>query len=164
MTFHGRSRPIPGLALAVVLFATACASAPVAPASPGRLSVRVTPNPIVATPLERDAYRFDFVLEIREEGGSDVSIDRVSADVLAFGGLRVASRKMNAAEIARRGYATSVRAGSSIRYAISQVHDVPDERLLAAVKAELLIEGTDALGNRTTARATVGVVRGEPAE
>jgi hypothetical protein len=55
-----------------------------------------------------------------------------------------------------------VRAGDVIRYAISQKHDVPDERLLDAVKAELLIEGTDALGNRTTARATVGVTRGEP--
>lgn len=162
MTLHRSPRSLPGLALAVVLFATACATAPVAPPAPGRLSLHVTPNPIVATPLEGDAYRFDFVLEIREEGGSDVTIDRVSADVLAFGGLRIASRKMNADEIARRGYATSVRAGDVIRYAISQKHDVPDERLLDAVKAELLIEGTDALGNRTTARATVGVTRGEP--
>jgi len=155
-------RFLPALALAVVLLATACASAPVAPPLPGRLSLHVTPNPIVATPLDGDSYRFDFVLEIREEGGSDVTIERVSAEVLAFGGLRIASRKMNADEIARRGYATSVRAGDSVRYAISQKHDVPDERLLDAVKAELLIEGTDALGNRTTARASVGVRRGEP--
>ncbi|MFA6957463.1 MAG: hypothetical protein WC538_16445 [Thermoanaerobaculia bacterium] len=162
MILRRRTRFLLGLAQTVVLLATACASAPVAPSSPGRLSLHVTPNPIVATPLDGDAYRFDFVLEIREEGGSDVSIDRVSADVLAFGGLRIASRKMNADEIARRGYATSVRAGNAIRYAISQQHDVPDDRLLDAVKAELLIEGTDALGNRTTARATVGVVRGEP--
>lgn len=155
-------RLISGLALAVAMLATACATAPAAPRPPGRLSVHVTPNPIVATPLDGDAYRFDFVLEIRDEGGSDVTIERVSADVLAFGGLRIASRKMAADEIARRGYATSVEAGGSIRYAISQKHDVPDERLLEAVKAELLIEGVDALGNRTTARATVGVVRGEP--
>jgi hypothetical protein len=148
-------------ALAVVLLATACATAPPVPARPGRLSIHVTPNPIVATPLAGEKFRFDFELEIREEGGSDVAIDRVSADVVAFGGLRIASRRMNAAEIERRGYATSVRAGRSIRYVISQKHDVPDERLLGAVKAELLIEGTDALGNKTTARATVGVRRGE---
>lgn len=150
------------VALAVAFFATACATAPPAPPSPGRLSIHVTPNPIVATPLEGDQFQFDFELEIREEGGSDVSIDRVSAEVLAFGGLRIAGRKMNADEIERRGFATSVDAGKSIRYSFRQKHDVPDERLLGSVKAELLIEGTDALGNRTTARATVGVVRGEP--
>lgn len=149
------------VALVVASFATACATAPPAPPPPGRLAIRVTPNPIVATPVDGETFRFDFELEIREEGGSDVAIDRVSAEVIAFGGLRIAGRKMTAEEIARRGYATKVRAGNSIRYAFSQKHEVPDERLLGAVKAELQIEGTDALGNRTTARATVGVVRGE---
>lgn len=150
------------MALAVATLATACATAPQAPPSPGRLTVRVTPNPIVATPLEGEKFRFDFELEIREAGGSDVSIDRVSAEVLAFGGLRIAGRTMNADEIERRGFATKVRGGDAIHYSFSQKHDVPDERLLGAVKAELLIEGTDALGNKTTARATVGVIRGEP--
>lgn len=150
------------LALAAALLSGACATAPPPPPpEPARLTLRVTPNPIVATPLDGDRYQFDFELEIREEGGTDVTIDRVSADVVAFGGLRIASRKMDAAEIARRGYATSVDARRSVRYAFSQKHDVPDDRLLESVKAELLIEGTDALGNRTTARATVGVVRGE---
>jgi hypothetical protein len=151
------------MALALALVAGACATAPPPPSLPGRLTLHVTPNPIVAIPLDGDRYQFDFDLEIREEGGSDVTINRVSADVLAFGGIRIASRKMDAAEIERRGYATSVGARRSIRYRISQKHDVPDERLLEAVKAELLIEGTDSLGNRTTARATVGVVRGERA-
>jgi len=149
------------VAFVAALLAGACATAPPPSVQPGRLTLRVTPNPIVATPLDGDRYQFDFELEIREEGGSDVVIDRVSADVLAFGGLRIASRKMNAAEIERRGYPTSVGARRSIRYPFSQKHDVPDDRLLDAVKAELLIEGTDALGNRTTARATVGVLRGE---
>ena len=149
------------LALVATLLSGACATPPPPPQEPARLTLRVTPNPIVATPLEGDRYQFDFELEIREEGGSDVAIDFVSADVVAFGGLRIASRTMDAAEIARRGYATSVGANRSIRYAFSQKHDVPDDRLLDSVKAELLIEGTDALGNRTTARATVGVVRGE---
>ncbi len=156
-----RQRLIAALALVVTALAAACASAPPPLPTPGRLSLRVTPNPIVATPLDGDRYQFDFELEIREEGGSDVAIDRVSADVLAFGGLRIASRKMNAAEIERRGYATKVAAGHVVHYAISQKHDVPDDRLLDAVKAELLIEGTDELGNRTTSRATVGVVRGK---
>lgn len=149
------------LAVAAALLPVACATvSPPAP-KPARLTLRVTPNPIVAAPLDGDRYQFDFELEIREEGGSAVTIDRVSADVVAFGGLRIASRKMDAAEIARRGYATRVEANRAVRYAFSQKHDVPDDRLLEAVKAELLIEGTDALGNRTTARATVGVVRGE---
>lgn len=149
------------LALVAALLPVACATIPPPVAQPARLTLRITPNPIVATPLDGDRYQFDFELEIREEGGSAVAIDRVSADVVAFGGLKIASRKMDAAEIARRGYATRVEAGRSIRYAFSQKHDVPDDRLLEAVKAELLIEGTDALGNRITARASVGVVRGE---
>ncbi len=148
-------------ALAAALLSGACATAPPPAPEPARLTLRVTPNPIVATPLDGDRYQFDFELEIREEGGSDVTIDRVSADVVAFGGLRIASRKMDAAEIARRGYATSVGAKRSVRYVFSQKHDVPDDRLLESVKAELLIEGTDALGNPTTARASVGVIRGE---
>jgi hypothetical protein len=158
------SLKIVAVALAIALFAAACATAPPPPPSPGRLSIRVTPNPIVATPLDDEKFQFDFELEIREEGGSDVSIDRVSAEVLAFGGLRIAGRRMKADEIARRGYATSVRAGEAIRYSFSQKHDVPDERLLGSVRAELLVEGTDALGNSTTARATVGVVPGESAK
>lgn len=163
MTFRHQARVAAGaIALAATLFSGGCATAPPPPREPARLTLRVTPNPIVATPLDGDRYQFDFELEIREEGGSDVEIDRVSADVVAFGGLRIASRKMDAAEIARRGYATSVGARRSVRYAFSQKHDVPDDRLFESVKAELLIEGTDALGNRTTARATVGVVREEP--
>ena len=146
------------LMLALLTIGCASSRAP-QPPPPGRLTLQVSPNPIVAVPLGDDRWQFDFDVVVREDGGSDVTIDRVSADVVAFGGLRVASAELDRAELVKQGYASRVAAGHDIRYHFSQKHAVPDEHLLDAVKAEVLIEGTDAAGQQTVARTTVTVRR-----
>jgi hypothetical protein len=148
-----------GILLLAMLAAGCASSQPPAPPPVGRLALQISPNPVPATPLENDRWEFSFDVEIREEGGSDVTIDSVRADVVAFGGLRVASRTMDRAEIERRGYAPLVRANSRVRYHFVQKHDVPDPRLLEAVSAEVFVEGTDSTGRSSTARTTVTIAR-----
>jgi hypothetical protein len=147
--------------LLLVLASGCTSSVPPEERPPGRLAIEIVPNPIPATHLGDDVYEIAFAIAIREVGGSDVTIDYVSAEAIAFGGLRVARTRLDQDEIRRRGYPTMVKAGRVIRYSIREKRALPDERLLDSVRAEVLIVGTDAAGRPSSTRTTV-TIRVEP--
>jgi len=125
----------------------------------GSLSITVNPNPIRAQKVSGDVYDFPFEIVVTERGGTDVTIDGVSVDVNALGGLNVYSESYDRAEIERRGFSTRVPARGEVRYSFNPRKDVTDDRLFSAVEAELSVSGTDASGLRTTARTSVTVKR-----
>lgn len=126
---------------------------------PGRgvLEISVEPNPILATDRQGDTYSFPFTVRIRETGGVEVHIDEVRMDVVALGAINVYSERFGREEIIRRGYPTTIGAGSEIRYSFNPRKEVPDERIFGGVAAELTATGRDANGNqvRATTRVTV---------
>lgn len=130
-----------------------------ATAGHGALSISVEPNPILARQVSGSTYDFPFTLVMREVGGAAVTIQEVSVDVTALGGLRIYSQSYDAAEIARRGYPTSLGPGQELRYSLTPRKEVPDDRLFSAVTAELSAKGVDASGAPVTARTSVTVRR-----
>ena len=153
------------LAVLSLLFLTFCASGggpgPSGPSAPGRgaISIELVPNPIVARHVSGDRYDFPFEVIVRETGGSRVTIDRVSADVLALGSIRVAQESYDARQIAALGYPTSVPANGTLRLAFNPRREVPDDRLFGGVSAEVRVEGRDEGGRAVEARTTVTVRR-----
>jgi len=156
----------PALAVLFSIVLSACSSGgtddPVTspsqiPAGRGALEIFVEPNPIVATSRDGDTYNFPFTVRIREIGGVNVEIEEVRMDVLAFGALNVYSERFGRADIVSRGYSSSVKSGSEIRYSFNPRKDVPDDRLFGQVTAELTAEGRDANGNpvRAVTRVTL---------
>lgn len=129
--------------------------------TPGRaaLEIEVVPNPIEAKLVSGDTYDFPFAVTVREVNGVTVNIDRVSMDVLALGALPVHREEFDRAEIAKRGYPTSVRGNQEIKYAFTPRKEVTDDRIFGSVSAELRAEGTDVNGNRVTATTSVTVRR-----
>lgn len=125
----------------------------------GSLSMTVNPNPIRAQKVAGDEYDFPFEIIVTERGGADVTIDRVSVDVTALGGLNVYSESYDRTEIERRGFNTRVPARGEVRYSFKPRKDVTDDRLFTAVEADLSVSGTDSAGRRTTARTSVTVRR-----
>lgn len=125
----------------------------------GAISIQVVPNPIVATRVSGDTYEFPLQIVIRESGGRPVDIVRVSAEVFALGGIRVAEDTYDAAEIKRLGYSTSIAANGEARYRFVQRRSVPDDRLFSGVSADLTVEGRDDTGTATTATTSVTVTR-----
>lgn len=125
----------------------------------GSLSITINPNPIRAQKVSGDVYDFPFEIIVTERGGADVTIDRVSVEVTALGGLNVYSESYDRAGIERRGFSTRVPARGEVRYSFSPRNDVTDDRLFSAVEAELSVSGIDASGLRTTARTSVTVRR-----
>lgn len=133
---------------------------PQIPRPTGSLSVSVVPNPIVARPAGGEQYSFPFEVVVRETGGSDVSIQRVSINVTALGGIPVYSDTQEAAEIRERGYPTEIRANQEVRYRFSPTREVPDERLFGGVAAELVVEAINDRGQAVpSARTRVSVTR-----
>ena len=122
----------------------------------GRISITVSPNPIVARAAGGDLYDFPFELSAREIGGSDVRIERVSLDVYALGAIRVYSESYDTAKIAALGYPTFIAAGSAAVYRFSPRKSA-DQRLFGGVSGELRFDGIDAAGNPVTSRTTVTV-------
>jgi hypothetical protein len=154
------------LLIPIALTLTFCAGntgtptpAPV-PAGQGNISIEVVPNPIVATQVNGDTYDFPFEVVVRETGGRDVEIERVTADVRAFGSLPVANESYDAAKIRSLGYATRVPANSTLRYKFAPRKSVPDERLFGgSISAELRADGHDDTGHTTTSSVGVTIRR-----
>ena len=134
-------------------------SSPAAAPGHGAISIQITPNPIVATKAGGDQYDFPFEVVVRETGGRAVTINRVSADVLALGTIRVASESYDAARITQLGYPTTVPAGGELRYRFNPRRSVSDDRLFGGVSAEIRVDATDDSGAPVTARTTVTVTR-----
>lgn len=126
----------------------------------GVLEISVEPNPILATDRQGDTYSFPFTVRIRETGGVTVQIDEVRMDVVALGAINVYSERFGRDEIVRRGYPTTIEAGSEIRYSFNPRKEVPDERIFGGVAAELTATGRDANGNQVRAATRVTVQRG----
>lgn len=141
-------------------FACASGGPSSSPAQPGHgaITVAVAPNPIVARRIS-SGYEFPFDVIIRETGGRPVEISRVTADVIALGGIRVATESYDAAKIRSLGYSTSVPANGELRYHFSPRVGVDDERLFSGVSADLQIDGTDDTGLPVQASTRVTVTR-----
>lgn len=129
--------------------------------TPGRgaISVEVVPNPIVATRVNGETYDFPFEVIVRERGGRDVEIDRVSADVVALGSIPVADESYDAARIRSLGYSTRVPANGEMRYRFAPRKSVPDDRLFGSVSARLTVTGHDDSGAPTSSSVDVTVRR-----
>lgn len=129
------------------------------PPGQGAITIEIVPNPIVAKKLTGDKYEFPFEVVVRETGGRSVTIERVSADVLALGALRVAQESYDAARIRTLGYETTVPANGTLRYTFRPQKEVDDDRLFGGVSAEIRADGRDADGNPVTARTSVTIRR-----
>lgn len=125
----------------------------------GAIALQIVPNPIMAKHVNGNTYDFPFEVVIRETGGQAVEIIRVSADVYALGGIRVADESYDAARIRSLGYATSLPANGELRYRFAPRKSVPDERLFSQVTALLKVEARDATGTPTTVTIEVTVRR-----
>ena len=151
------------LALLAILASSCSSSGPSSSSSAlpghGALSISIVPNPIQALKAPGDQYDFPFEVVLRETGGHPVTINRVSADVKALGGIPVANETYDAARIATLGYATTVPANGELRYRFNPRKSVPDDRLFGNVTADLTVDGTDDTGTPTQARTRVTVER-----
>ena len=151
------------LALIVVLASSCSSSGPSSSSNAlpghGAISISIVPNPILATKAPGDQYDFPFEVVVRETGGHPVTVNRVSADVKALGGIPVASERYDAARIAALGYSTTIAANGELRYRFNPRKSVPDDRLFGNVTADLTVDGTDDTGTPTQARTRVTVER-----
>ena len=125
----------------------------------GAISIQVAPNPIVARPVSGDTYDFPFDVIVHETGGHPVTIQRISADVTALGGIPVATESYDAARINGLGYSTTVAPNGELRYHFAPRKSVPDGRLFGGVSANLRVDATDDTGTATSASTTVTVTR-----
>ncbi|HKO57140.1 MAG TPA: hypothetical protein VJ276_14780, partial [Thermoanaerobaculia bacterium] len=125
----------------------------------GAIAIQIIPNPIMATNVGGDRYEFPFEVVVRETGGRPVTVNRVSADVLALGSIRVAEESYDAAKIQSLGYQTTVPANGELRYRFAPRHSVSDDRLFGGVEAQLTVDATDDTGTPATARTTVTVTK-----
>lgn len=145
--------------LLLVAFAACVRSQAPAPApepgARGSLRISVDPNPIVAYVTSDGEYEFPLTIRLNETGGGEVTIERVGIDVLAVGGLKVYSTQLTAADIDDRGYSRTIEPLGEVRYTMRPRQQVPDERLLSSVWAELWAEARDAGGHAITTRTRV---------
>lgn len=123
----------------------------------GQLSFDIYPNPIIARGIEGNVYEFPFEVSIREIGGVDVDIVGLQVDVFFLSGVRVFSQPYGPEELSRRNLPTRVPAGANLQYGFSPRRAIPSETLMRGVSAEIIIEGIDAQGRPTEARARVTV-------
>ena len=152
------------LALLTVALVTGCAGGRGGPPSTsqpghGAITLQIVPNPIVATRVSGDMYDFPFEVVIRETGGRPVEITRVSADVYALGGIRIAEESYDAAKIRSMNYSTSIAANGEARYRFAPRRSVPDDRLFGGVTAVLRVDARDDAGAATSANTEVTVTR-----
>ncbi len=130
-----------------------------APVGRGSITIDIIPNPIVATRVNDETYDFPFEVVVRETGGRDVEIERVTADVRALGAIPVADESYDAAKIRSLGYATRIPANSEVRYRFTPRKEVPDDRLFGSVSAELRAIAHDDSGAPANASVTVTIRR-----
>ena len=96
---------------------------------------------------------------MRETGGRAVTINSVSLDVYAPGGIRLGSDTYDAARIAALGYSTNILGNGELRYHFAPTRSVTDERLFSGVYGEVHVAAADDTGTPATAVTTVTVTR-----
>ena len=150
-------------AVAFVLLLAACSSsqppATTAATGHGAISVQIVPNPIVAKSVGGDKYDFPFEVIVRETGGRPVTIERVSADVYALGGLPVGNESYDASKIRALGYSTTIPANGELRYRFAPRKSVPSENLFGSVSAQVRVQGVDDTNTPTTGAVNVTVTK-----
>src|SRR5437764_772040 len=99
--------------------------------TPGRGAIKltITPNPVIATNVGGNTYEFPFDVVVKETGGHPVTIERVTANVYAGGGISVASESYDAAKIQSLGFATTIQAKGELHYHFNPRKEVADDRL-----------------------------------
>lgn len=125
----------------------------------GAVAIEVIPNPIVAKQVSGNTYDFPFEVVVRETGGRETTVQRVTANVFLSGGLSLARESWDADRIRSLGYNTTLGPHSEVRYRFTPRKDVPDDRLFGGVSAELKVEATDDTGAATEATTIVTVRR-----
>jgi hypothetical protein len=148
--------------LALAVLPLACAHQPgttKSTSTPGRGAIKltITPNPVVAMSVGGFTYEFPFDAVIKETGGHPVTIERVTANVFAAGGIPVATESFDSAKIQSLGFATTVSAKGEIHYHFAPRKDVPDAALFTSVYGDIRVEGIDDNGSRTTTTTPVSV-------
>jgi hypothetical protein len=143
----------------VLLVCAACATQTSSPPGHSAISLTVVPNPVVAQKVSRDTYDFPFDVVVRESGGRPVSINRVSADLYALGGIKIGGESYDAAKINALGYSTNVPANGELRYHFAPRKSVQDDRLFGQVSADVRADATDETGTATSATVRVTVTR-----
>lgn len=126
----------------------------------GRITLTITPNPVIATNVGGNTYEFPIDVVIKETGGHPVTIDRVTANVFAAGGIPVATESYDAAKIKSLGFATTIEAKGELRYHFVPRKDVPDDRLFTSVYGDIRVEGMDDNGARTSTTTTITLKKG----
>lgn len=152
------------LLIALVVFPLACAShqgATKSTVTPGRGAIKltITPNPVVATSLGGTKYDFPFDIVVKETGGHPVTIDNVTANVYAGGGILVATETYDAAKIQSLGFATTILAKGELRYHFDPRKDVSDDHLFSSVYGDVRVEATDDNGTRASSTTTITVTK-----
>jgi hypothetical protein len=127
--------------------------------TPGRgaITLTVTPNPVIATNIGGKTYDFPFDVSIKETGGHPVTIERVTANVYAGGGIPVASESYDAAKIQSLGFATTIQAKGELHYHFDPHKDVPDDSLFNSVYGDVRVEAIDDNGSRASSTTTITV-------
>jgi hypothetical protein len=125
----------------------------------GAISIAIEPNPIVARPISGNTYEFPLDVVVRETGGRGVTINRVSLEVYAVGGMRVGGESYDGARIKSLGYSTNVPGNGTLRYHFAPRQSVADDRLFGGVHGEVRVDGSDETGTPTSATTTVTVTR-----
>lgn len=126
----------------------------------GAITLTITPNPVIATNVGGNTYEFPFDVVVKETGGHPVTIDRVTANVYAGGGIQVATESYDAAKIQSLGFATAIQAKGQLHYHFVPRKDVPDERLFSSVYGDIRVEGTDDNGSRASTTTTITLKKG----
>jgi hypothetical protein len=121
----------------------------------GTISIEVVPNPIVVKKVAGTTYDFPFEVVVKETGGRAVNITRVSITVFGPGGFVVGRDGWSADQLRTMGSSPNIAASSEVRYRFNQRREIPDERLLSGVTAELKVDAVDDAGTETSAKTSV---------
>jgi hypothetical protein len=123
----------------------------------GEIELTVTPNPVLANNTGGSGYEFPFDVVVKETGGHPVTIDRVTANVYAGGGISVASESYDAPKIQSLGFATSIPAKGELHYHFDPRKDIADPNLFSSVYGDVRVEAIDDNGSRASSTATITV-------
>jgi hypothetical protein len=151
--------------IAAVLLSLACAThhagTTKSTSTPGHGAIKltITPNPVIATNVGGSTFEFPFDAAIKETGGHPVTINRVTANVFAAGGIPVATETYEAAQIQALGFATTLQSKGEIHYHFAPRKEVSDDRLFSSVYGDIRVEGTDDNGARTSTTTTITLAK-----
>ncbi len=125
----------------------------------GAITISIQPNPVVARNAGGDTYEFPFDVIVRETGGRAVTINRVSIEVFALGGIRVGGESFDAARIAQLGYSRNVPGNGELRYHFAPRQRVTDERVFGGIYGEVRVDASDDSGTPASATTRITVTR-----